>query len=360
MTKNEPAKLKSEKPKAEVKAEKKAAKQERKALSKTVKKAKAETKAITKVSPQKSQRVSRSNRRHQSEAYVHLSDMIQQGKAIAAGKAAPPNMPKRLPVVLVHGVNARDESITRSDLWGRIPDVLRANGFSVWFGNQDSWGTVEDNAHHIAQTILTVLEKTEADQVHIVAHSKGGLDSRRAVHLPELEGKIASLTTLATPVRGLKFCDMLAKSKVIIPHVVKHFVNLGASMKGDEDPKSWDVLQALTTEGSAEIIHENPDLPTIVYRSYAFVPETEGLKAPNIGGMIIGLYDGHNDGIVPLWSAGNEYLVVTRVKGHGGYTHDDCIDQRERSFTVRMPDDTVYPTVPDFVLSIMKEVDDKV
>ena len=266
----------------------------------------------------------------------------------------------RLPVVLIHGVAVRDQSIDHSRLWGRIPDRLTDEGFLVRFGNQNAWSGVSDNAAFIVKTINQVLEESGAAAVHLVAHSKGGLDARKAIHDPAMAGRIASLTTLATPHNGLKFCDELAKSHIFVPYVVGPVIDLEARLQGDIHPKSLDALLSLTTAGADEILEENPDLPAVHYRSFAFVPEDKRLAQRNLGGKIISLFDGENDGIVPLASAQNEYLIIAVIGGDRGYGHDDCIDKRERTYTVTLPGGLFYPSIPDFVVDLMVSMDDEV
>lgn len=48
------------------------------------------------------------------------------------------------PVMLVHGFGFRDGK--RINYWGRIPKLLEEKGCAVFYGKQDSSGTIEDNA----------------------------------------------------------------------------------------------------------------------------------------------------------------------------------------------------------------------
>ena len=50
----------------------------------------------------------------------------------------------RYPVLFIHGTGFRDRQ--RLGYWGRIPQALQARGARVFFGGQDSWATVEQNA----------------------------------------------------------------------------------------------------------------------------------------------------------------------------------------------------------------------
>ena len=50
----------------------------------------------------------------------------------------------KYPLLLVHGVGFRD--FHYFNYWGRIPRALKKNGARVFYGHQEAWGTVEENA----------------------------------------------------------------------------------------------------------------------------------------------------------------------------------------------------------------------
>ena len=188
----------------------------------------------------------------------------------------------RLPVLLVHGVDVRDESISDSTLWGRIPELIRARGNSVWFGNQDAWGTVKQNSQQLAYSISEVIERTGAKKLHIIAHSKGGLDSRYCIHMRGVADQVASLVTLSTPNHGLKMCNALSVSKLILPRVVAPIINRNAKKRGDIHPDAFGLLHSLTTHSAEKFLEENPDIPGIEYRSYGFKPQPHGVHKLNL------------------------------------------------------------------------------
>lgn len=111
----------------------------------------------------------------------------------------------RYPIMLVHGVGARDS--LEQCYWRRIPDYLRQRGAVVEFGFQDSWATVEQNAAMLATRIAWVCREYGCEKVNLIAHSKGGLDARYAISALGMEGQVASLTTLSTPHHGSRTVD---------------------------------------------------------------------------------------------------------------------------------------------------------
>ncbi|MDR0300711.1 MAG: hypothetical protein LBI04_00160, partial [Treponema sp.] len=104
-------------------------------------------------------------------------------------------MSLKYPIVLVHGIIAHD----RVDFfWGRIPKILEEKGMRVFLGNTDSWGDCDSNAKILKSTVEKILLETKAEKVNIIAHSKGGIDSRYLIWKHGFEDKIASLTTIST------------------------------------------------------------------------------------------------------------------------------------------------------------------
>ena len=57
----------------------------------------------------------------------------------------------RHPIMLIHGTGGRDRR--RLSYWGRIPKALQGEGAAVFTGGQDSWGTIEDNAEVLRQSL---------------------------------------------------------------------------------------------------------------------------------------------------------------------------------------------------------------
>ena len=57
----------------------------------------------------------------------------------------------KYPILLVHGVGFRDYK--RPLYWGRIPGALSERGATLFYGEQDSWATIEENAAVLAERI---------------------------------------------------------------------------------------------------------------------------------------------------------------------------------------------------------------
>lgn len=64
----------------------------------------------------------------------------------------------KYPLLLVHGVGFRD--FHYFNYWGRIPRALKKNGARVFYGHQEAWGTVEENAGSSGKKFLRSFGRT--------------------------------------------------------------------------------------------------------------------------------------------------------------------------------------------------------
>lgn len=265
---------------------------------------------------------------------------------------------KHLPVLLVHGLNARDWSLYTSPNWGRIPQRLRDAGFAVYFANQDSWYSIEHNAKQIAAAIFRILKETGAPKLHVVTHSKGGLDARRAIHLPHVAEAVASAVTLATPHHGLNYANLLSRIPFIPRYIVAPFARIWAHAQGDSDPQLMQLLHDMTTRNLKDFDKENPDLPGIEYRSYAFIARRPRIHVSNPASMLLNVFDGRNDGVVPYWSTDQPHRQLIFVIGKQKVTHDEPVDMHKRDIALVTESGQEYDSMPDFIVDLMEELDE--
>ena len=106
----------------------------------------------------------------------------------------------KYPILLVHGVFFRDSE--HLNYWGRIPRELIKNGATVYYGNHNSANSVDNSALELEKRIKEIVEQTGCEKVNVIAHSKGGLDTRTAIAKTDAYKYIASLTTINTPHYG--------------------------------------------------------------------------------------------------------------------------------------------------------------
>lgn len=234
----------------------------------------------------------------------------------------------RYPILMVHGVFFRD--FRYFNYWGRIPGELKKNGARIYYGNHQSAAAVKDSGEELRRRILGILEETGAGKVNIIAHSKGGLDSRYAISKLGMAPFVASLTTINTPHRGCEFADYLLDK---IPKSAQQKVADGyqAALRkmGDDNPDFLAAVQDLTASACRKFNAEVPDQPEVFYQSVGSkLNVASGGRFPlNFSYQLVKYFDGDNDGLVSEasfpWGASYQYLMVD---GKRGISHGDMID----------------------------------
>ena len=220
--------------------------------------------------------------------------------------------------------------------WGRIPKQLEDNGATVYYGQQQSAASVADCGAELAHKIQEIVDKTGCDKVNIIAHSKGGLDSRYALTLPGVAEHVASLTTINTPHRGCEFADYLLSK---IPEKQKNLIadtyNTTLKKLGDPDPDFLEAVGDLTAQACKTFNEQIANVEGVYYQSVGSkLNIASGGRFPlNFSYQLVKLFDGANDGLVGEdsfpWGERFEFLTV---KGKRGISHGDMIDLNRENF----------------------------
>lgn len=249
----------------------------------------------------------------------------------------------KYPILLVHGVCFRDSQLL--NYWGRIPSELIKNGATVFYGNQQSAASVVDCAHEIKHRIEQIIEKTGCEKVNIIAHSKGGLDSRYAISCLGMAPYVASLTTINTPHRGCEYADyLLGKISSGVQKKVGDAYNYAMKKIGDHDPDFLAAMNDLSAAGCAELnqkINDEQGYEGMLRQSYGSCINriTSGRFPFNLTYGFVRLFEGANDGLVSEKSfAWGEKYTLLKVPGRHGISHVDIIDlyrENIKGFDVR-------------------------
>ena len=222
-----------------------------------------------------------------------------------------------------------------TEYWGRIPAALEREGAQIYYGLQDCWGSVETNAAAVAQRIDEILRESGAEKVNIIAHSKGGLDARMAASSLGAGGKIASITTIATPHHGSGTIDRQFRLPRSVWNTAAFAVNNWIRLVGDKKPDFLQLCRGFTTESMRRFNAENPDVPGVFYQSYACVM-SHPLSDINLStaNLVLRRLEGENDGLVSVESARwGENFHVLRSGTLRGISHLDAIDLRRSPFS---------------------------
>lgn len=239
----------------------------------------------------------------------------------------------KYPIIMVHGIGFRD--LKYFNYWGRMPKVLACNGASVYYGHQKAWGTIEENASHMKKNIEHVLQETGAEKVNIIAHSKGGLDSRYLITKLGMGNRVASLTTISTPHYGSRLIDFLNKLPDGIYRLIAHMLDKSFQMVGDENPDCYHASKQLAPAYCREFNEQVPDYEGVYYQSYTSIMKnmfSDSLLS--IPYLIMCFMDtSQNDGLVSVDSAkwGN-FKGVFQNKKKRGISHGDMIDLKREDY----------------------------
>ena len=234
----------------------------------------------------------------------------------------------KYPILLVHGVFFRD--FRYLNYWGRIPKELKRNGAAVYYGQQQSAASVEDSGRELAARIRAILDETGCEKVNIIAHSKGGLDSRAAIAHAGCAPYVATLTTINTPHRGCIYAEYLLNK---VPEAARQKVaaayNATLKRLGDENPDFLAAVTDLTESACLARNETTPDMPGVLYESVmSYCRKARHGKFPlNATYPVVKHFDGKNDGLVSVDSAkwGTRFTLLEPV-GKRGISHGDVVD----------------------------------
>ena len=234
----------------------------------------------------------------------------------------------KYPLLLVHGVFFRD--IKHFNYWGRTPKELLRNGTTIYYGEQQSAASVEKSGEELAEKIKQIISETGCEKVNIIAHSKGGLDSRYAISCLGMDKYVASLTTINTPHRGCAFAEYLLNKapNCLCNHIAKRY-NSALKKLGDSDPDFISAVQGLTVKSCLALNENAIDKEGVFYQSVATkMNKSSSGKFPlNLSYNLVRKFDGENDGLVSIKSAKwGENCRSIIVKGKRGLSHADIID----------------------------------
>jgi len=264
----------------------------------------------------------------------------------------------RYPVLLVHGMGFRDRKIF--NYWGRIPKALENHGCKVFYGHQDANATVHDNAIMIKKSLENALRESGCDKINIIAHSKGGIDSRYMISSLGEYHKVASLSTVDAPHHGSETVDFLLGFPDILVRLTGKITDFFMYIQGDRKPDSYQVFQELTTDYMKKFNAENPDMPGIYYQSFGFrmkSPLSDIIMAfPYSVIKIIEKAD--TDGLLTERS-----MKWTNFRGmytspdKRGISHCDTTDLRRRPFSKKNPSSALEVSdIVDFYINMVSEL----
>lgn len=231
----------------------------------------------------------------------------------------------KYPVILVHGIAFRDSTLGYG-YWGDIPEKLIDEGAIVYTGGQDAYGSIENNAGLLKSRILEILKETGAEKVNIIAHSRGGIESRYMISRLDMAEKVATLTTVSTPHRGSILANIIL-TKVKGKKAAGDVIDMYSGIIGDSSPDSVKAGTELTIEYMKAFNLKVPDMPGVYYQSYGSVISSD-FPNPVWVSMYetVREYEGENDGLVSESSCRwGRFRGLVTCRGKLLVSHSDII-----------------------------------
>lgn len=173
----------------------------------------------------------------------------------------------RYPTIFVHGIFVKDFGPLKA--FGKLPKLLTKAGYKVYFSDVDSFGTIENNASILKREIEELLKKTSKEKVNIIAHSKGGIDSRYLISKLDMKDKVANLITIATPHNGSELANDIISSPRFFLKILNFFINIFAKIYGDNKPNAYVAGIQLTTRYMSKFNKEITPMEGVNYYSYS-------------------------------------------------------------------------------------------
>ncbi len=238
----------------------------------------------------------------------------------------------KYPILMVHGVFFRD--MKHLNYWGRVPGELEKNGATIYYGNHQSALSVENSAAELAARIKEIVEETGCEKLNIIAHSKGGLDTKWAVSALGVSPYVASITTVNTPHQGCEFADyLLTKAPAGLRDKVAAAYNGTFKKLGDTTPSFIDAVTDLTASRCRQISEYTDKFDFHAAGVYTqsigswMKKATSGAFPLNMSYSFVNKFDGPNDGLVgePSFHWGERYTFLENKKKRG-ISHADMID----------------------------------
>ncbi len=262
----------------------------------------------------------------------------------------------KYPVFMVHGIFFRDWQFF--NYWGRIPAALKKNGAQVYYGKQQSAQSIAASAAELAEQMRAVLQETGAEKLNIIAHSKGGLDTRYAMQELGMSPYVASLTTINTPHHGCTWVDSILASlpPALTEWVARRYESVFRGL-GDKNPDFLGGIRDLTAARCSEFNRTHPICPDIPH--HCIMSEMRhAFSAPFplwLGYLCIKKENrkARCDGLVPVDAAVLEGVPFTMLpqSRFRGISHGDMIDLNRENiedFDVR-----------EFYIGLVKELKER-
>lgn len=112
------------------------------------------------------------------------------------------------PIVLAPGVLGFDK-ILGIEYFNGLPKALKDGGAKVYVTSASAFNTSDARGEQLLGQVQTILAISGAQKVNLIGHSHGGFSARYVAGV--LPGRVASVTTIGSPVKGTPAADLVVK-----------------------------------------------------------------------------------------------------------------------------------------------------
>jgi len=226
----------------------------------------------------------------------------------------------RYPIVFLHGMAGTESFFDLLDYWYQVIPTLQNAGYNVHVASVDPFQPTPVRATQWVDHLDELYGTGQARRVNLIGHSQGGLDSRYIAAKLDTDGRVQSITTVATPHLGAASADLVhglvdgsGITKAIADAMFDALIGL-YGMSSDQDIIAQ--TEQLTSDASAQFNIDVPDRSDVAYYSWAGVTcdLLDLVCQATTGGEIVdpllaathvvtSLLEGENDGLVSVESA---------------------------------------------------------
>jgi hypothetical protein len=213
--------------------------------------------------------------------------------------------PKPLPVLLIHGY---DSTASVWKEWDLYLDMSQIPHKAVTFTQNDECGSAKDHAIELNEKVDNFKKKMHTDKINIVAHSKGGLDTRIYLSNNITNDAVANFIMIGTPNKGSPVEDVYYPLDECIP-AASDLLTTSEIAQSAESEKHNIHTSYYTISGK----WEHDFIPNSPIDLNCLEPDFKWLTAQYVGKDFI---NGSSDGLVPSWSSEikSEYKSLGETK----------------------------------------------
>lgn len=177
----------------------------------------------------------------------------------------------RYPIVFMHGLAGFDTLLNVVDYWVGVEDLLVSEGYSANVYGVSAFDPTPVRAEQWAAHLEALHRQTGARKLNLIAHSQGGLDARYYSSILDLDNRVASITTIATPHDGTAVAELLSNVVDLGPsdgQIVDALVSGAAELFGTTGDSFSEQLAQMTPDNMALFNDDVPNVSGVEYYSW--------------------------------------------------------------------------------------------